>query len=88
MWPFKKKTVEEKQQKTDLMETKEVIISSNDSGMRRAEIAMRHAGFNINSTMYNQLPWIAQVFDAYKKLDYNDGLKNRKKLKNNNTDQS
>lgn len=65
MWPFNKIKVEEKTK----AEPETVPISSNDSGMYRAELAMRHAGFAINSTLYNQLPWIAQVFDAYKKLD-------------------
>ena len=66
MWPFKRRVHEPFEPKE---EPKTVPISSDDTGMYRAELAMRHAGFAINNTLYNQLPWIAQVFDAYKKLD-------------------
>lgn len=74
LWPFKKK-VEEPVQQTITEEPKTVEITSDDSGMHRAELAMRHAGFAINATLYNQLPWIAQVFDAYKQLDFNEGYR-------------
>lgn len=70
MWPFKKKeVVEDVQEEAKGIHPETITIYADDTGMRRAEIAMRHAGFAINDTLYNQLPWIAQVFDAYKKLD-------------------
>lgn len=82
MWSFKKKkVVEEKVEK----ESKTITIYADDDGMRRAEVAMRMAGFAINTTMYNQLPWIAQAFDEYKKLDYAAGVNSRKKKKLKNT---
>jgi hypothetical protein len=78
-WPFKK--VEEVVEKQELKEPKTITINANDDGMRRAEVAMRMAGFVINTTMYNQLPWIAQVFDKYKQLDYAAGVNSRRKAK-------
>jgi hypothetical protein len=80
-WPFKKKVVEEVVEERVEKEPETIIINSNDSGMRRAEIAMRHAGMVINQTMYNQLPWIAQVFDEYKKLDQAAARRKRKTAK-------
>ncbi len=85
MWPFKKNTVEEVIEKEELKEPKTITIYADDDGMRRAEVAMRMAGFVINETMYNQLPWIAQVFDKYKHLDYAAGVNARKKKKPKNT---
>ena len=72
LWPFKKKVIKVEEEKGIEVET--VVIHSDDSGMHRAEVAMRHAGFCINDTLYNQLPWIAQVFDKYKKLDQQEAL--------------
>ena len=81
MWPFKKKTTVKEEPKEEIKDEK-VIIYTDDSGMRRAEIAMRHAGIAINRTMYTQLlPWIAQVFDEYKKLDYAAGVNTRRRAK-------
>ena len=80
-WPFKKKVVEEVVEEQVEKEPEPIIINSNDDGMRRAEVAMRMAGFAINTTMYNQLPWIAQVFDEYKKLDYMEFTNARKRKK-------
>lgn len=81
MWPFKKK-----ENKPKVNEPETVKISADDDGMRRAEIAMRHAGFAINGVLFNQLPWVAQVFDEYKKLDYAAGVKFRKTMKEDNND--
>ena len=46
-----------------------IILYADDTGLKRAQNAMHMAGFVINNTLYNQLPWIAQAFDEYKKLD-------------------
>lgn len=84
MWPFKKKVKEVVEEKVK-QEPETITIYANDDGMRRAEVAMRHAGFAINTTLYNQLPWIAQIFEEYKKLDYAAGVNARKKKKPKNT---
>ena len=67
MWPFKKKVKEEPKEAPE--EDKEIILYADDTGLKRAQNAMHMAGFVINNTLYNQLPWIAQAFDEYKKLD-------------------
>ncbi len=84
-WPFKKKVVEEVVEEQVEKEPETITITANDDGMRRAEVAMRMAGFVINRTLYNQLPAIAEVFEKYKQLDYAAGVNSRKRKKPKNT---
>lgn len=72
MWPFKKKAEETREPET-------FTLYASDDGLKRAEYAMKYAGFTINQTLYNQLPCIARIFDAYKELDTKAAKPKRKK---------
>ena len=78
MWPFKKKTViEPKEEKVHSAEP--IVFDASDEPLERAAKIMQAAGFNINVTLYNQLPWIAMALEKYQQLDRMAAAKTKRK---------
>lgn len=78
MWPFKKKTVIEPKNE-EVRSPEPIVFNASDEPFERAAKIMQAAGFNINVTLYNQLPWIAMALEKYQQLDRMAAAENKRK---------